>query len=290
MACASAQTVVHVPQCSASPDRSVSQPLDRSASQLPQPELHAIEHAPLTHVGAPAELLQTLPHAPQWFTFVTRFVSHPLPVSPSQLPQPLTHAANVHVPVAQEATAFGSEQATAHPPQSVSVLVPVSQPLFGFASQSAKPARQVGPHAPAVQLVDPLALVHWMPHAPQSLTLARLVSQPLSALPSQLAHPVSHVIAHTPLRHEPVPWLVLHALLHAPQLATLESRSVSHPLVLTWSQLPYPRSQARLHEPAKHWGTEWGAAAHDFPQAPQWSVEASSDTSHPFAADLSQSA
>jgi hypothetical protein len=39
------------------------------------------------------------------------------------------------MPVAQDAAALGNEQGVPHVPQSVSVRVLVSQPLFGFESQ-----------------------------------------------------------------------------------------------------------------------------------------------------------
>jgi hypothetical protein len=52
-------------------------------------------------------------------------------------------------------------QAARQAPQlPVLVWMFVSQPLFGFPSQSAKPAAQVGLHAPATHDVVPFAFVH----------------------------------------------------------------------------------------------------------------------------------
>jgi hypothetical protein len=135
VACANEHTVVHEPQCCTSADRSVSHPLLRLLSQLPHPVLQEMEQLPLVQEAAPLVLLQAAPQAPQWLTLEAVFVSQPFAVLPSQLPQPLLHAPGVQMPVAQDAAALGNEQGVPHVPQSVSVRVLVSQPLFGFESQ-----------------------------------------------------------------------------------------------------------------------------------------------------------
>ena len=57
---------------------------------------------------------------------------------------------------------------TPQPPQLPgSVAMRVSQPLARLPSQSEKPAAQTGVHAPATQLVVPLAFVQTAPQLPQ---------------------------------------------------------------------------------------------------------------------------
>jgi hypothetical protein len=76
----------------------------------------------------------------------------------------------------------------------VSVFRLVSQPLFGFPSQFAKPEAHVGAHVPLLHVVAPFAFVHETPQAPQFVALVfRFASQPLAALPSQFPKPVLQV-------------------------------------------------------------------------------------------------
>jgi hypothetical protein len=216
--------------------------------------------------------------------------SHPFAVLASQLPHPLAQALNVQVPVEHDAVALGNEHDTPQPPQSVNVFVPVSQPLFGFASQLEKPPAHTGVHTPFPQLVVPLAFVHVIPHEPQSVTVARLVSHPLSAFPSQFAQPASHVIEQTVFWHDGVPWMALHCLPHTPQFATAVCRFVSQPLDVCVSQSPKLAMQERPQTPALHVVVAFAPAGHALPQEPQLWAEESSAVSQPFAATLSQSA
>jgi hypothetical protein len=71
--------------------RLVSQPSETWPLQLPNPALHAIEHAPAVHAGFPLVVEQADPHAPQLDVLVCVFVSHPLPGKPSQSPRPALH-------------------------------------------------------------------------------------------------------------------------------------------------------------------------------------------------------
>ncbi len=99
------------------------------------------------------------------------------------------------------------------------VCVFVSQPLFGFPSQSAYPVAQVGTHVPAGQAVVPFAFVHVTPQLPQLLVLSNEASQPFVGLPSQLSHPVLHAESwQLPVVHDDVALARLHATPQLPQL------------------------------------------------------------------------
>ena len=135
-----------------------SQPVATLLSQLPNPLVQAIEHAPRLHEGVPLVLLQALPQTPQLPALVCVFVSHPLAAVPSQLPKPVVQDESVHVPVAQDGLAFEKLQGTPHPPQFVKLLSCVSQPLPELPSQSPKPAVQLEiPQTPFTQLGVPPA-------------------------------------------------------------------------------------------------------------------------------------
>jgi hypothetical protein len=76
-----------------------------------------------------------------------------------------------------------------HAPQfSRSVRMSTSQPFVAIPSQLPKPALQVKPQAPAVQVAAAFARAgQTFPHLPQWIGLvAKFASQPLAALPSQL--------------------------------------------------------------------------------------------------------
>jgi hypothetical protein len=85
-------------------------------------------HAPALHPAVPFVVVQTFPHAPQLLMSAETGFSQPLPAMPSQLPHPVLHDANVHVPVEQSPLAFGYEQLTPHPPQLFVVFSGCSQP------------------------------------------------------------------------------------------------------------------------------------------------------------------
>jgi hypothetical protein len=86
------------------------------------------------------------------------------------------------------AVAFVGAQTPPHPPQRMgSLRVSASQPFSATPSQSAKPALQVNPQRPAVQVGEALALAaQAVPHPPQCAGSVKvLASQPLRAMPSQ---------------------------------------------------------------------------------------------------------
>jgi hypothetical protein len=82
-------------------------------------------------------LVQLLLQAPQCRGDVSVFVSQPLLERPSQLPKPESQAVRAQVPPLQASEAFARSQTTLQPPQSVSVLMFRSQPVFGLPSQLA---------------------------------------------------------------------------------------------------------------------------------------------------------
>lgn len=71
----------------------------------------------------------------------------------------------------------------------------VSQPLARLLSQSANPALQEMPHAPALQDAVPLFELHTFVQLPQCVaSVFRFVSQPFARLPSQLLNPALQLI------------------------------------------------------------------------------------------------
>jgi hypothetical protein len=99
---------------------------------------------------------------------------------------------------------------------------------------SVNPAAQ--PHTPAEQAcIGP----HACPHVPQfAESVARVASQPSTAMWLQSPKPAAHdTTVHVPVAHEGDPFGMLHGVRHAPQL-TVDSSSVSHPLVAMPSQSP----------------------------------------------------
>jgi hypothetical protein len=100
-----------VPQFATVVFRLVSQPVLASPSQLPNPELHAMEHDPSEQLGVPFVALQMVPHVPQFVALVSVFVSHPVDPMPSQLPKPAAHVPSVQLPLTQDSVAFAKLQA-----------------------------------------------------------------------------------------------------------------------------------------------------------------------------------
>jgi hypothetical protein len=143
-------------------------------------------HAPETQAVFPFPFVQAMPQLPQ-FTVVLIAISQPLEASPSQLPKPALHAM-AHALALQEGVPLLALHAWPQAPQLVRLLlVSVSQPLFLLPSQSLNVPAHTGTHAPATQVVPPLAFVQTLPHAPQfALLVPRFVSHPLAGLPSQL--------------------------------------------------------------------------------------------------------
>ena len=90
---------------------------ERLAEGQRVPHLESAQRLP--RKGAP-------PHVVEWGAWLT---SHPLLGTPSQLEKPKEHDVSVHVPVAHVSDALGRLQLTLQPPQSVSVVKDLSQPL-----------------------------------------------------------------------------------------------------------------------------------------------------------------
>ena len=154
------------------------------------------------------------------------------------------------------------------PPQLVSVLSAVSQPLRVLASQLPQPLLQTGAHALAAQLVVPWALVHAVPQLPQFDTLlASATSQPLATLASQLAKPeLQLAMPHALLAHRGVPFAVVQVLLQKPQSATVFVRLVSQSAAFV-SQSPRPAGHI---ETWQAWLAQtWNDVSHVSPQPPQ---------------------
>ena len=186
---------------------------------------------PALQEGEPLLLLQADPQALQFGTLVLRLISQPLPGLPSQSPNPGLHETTWQLPVVQDEVELGNAQATPQAPQSVAVLVGVSQPLLGLPSQFPQPAAQVGAHAPpALHAVLPCRLVHATPQEPQFVTVVIAVSQPSPTKPLQFAKPELQVMPQAPLEHEAVPWFVLQTVPQALQLSGSVFRFFSHPL------------------------------------------------------------
>jgi hypothetical protein len=240
---------LHAPQWLVLVRMFVSQPLAALPSQLPQPELQLMVHAPSVQPGVPLVPLHAVPHPPQCVVLVCVFVSQPLAVLPSQLPQPELQLM-VHAPAVHPGVPLVPLQTVPHAPQWVAlVCVFVSQPSFLLPLQSPKPVLQFGAHAPAVQGFVPLAAMHWAPHPPQLLVVVRLVSQPLVEMPSQFPQPELHaLIWHDPVAQVAVAFVRLQAVPHEPQFVSVV-RLASQPLFLLPSQSPKPGLQTGAHAP-----------------------------------------
>ena len=115
----------------------------------------------------------------------------------------------VHVPLAHDSAAFVKEHGAPHVPQSVTVVVGVSQPSSGLPLQLAKPAAHVGaqsyvPGMPA-HIVVPFAFVQVLPQLAQFETVPSVVSQPVAAVQSAKPAP-QPVIVQVPVAHDAVPF------------------------------------------------------------------------------------
>jgi hypothetical protein len=135
-----------------------------------------------------------------------------------------------------------------------------------------------------------LASAHKRPHAPQwANEVERSTSHPSVTLMLQSPRRAAHAIPHTPAAHEAAPPAELHALLQRPQWAVLVSTFTSQPFESTPSQFAKPAlHEAIEHVPLEHVGVAL-ASAQTRPQAPQLFTSVLLATSHPLAADRSQS-
>ena len=148
----------------------------------------------------------------------------------------------MHVPEVHDSEAFGKSQGTPQSPQSLSVRMLRSQPLFRFESQLLKPVAQVGTQAPDVHAVVPFMFVHCTAQEPQAAVVLSCVSQS-PPTGEQSPQPASQpVITQLPVVHDSPPCANPQT---RPQL--LQSLSVltsrSQPLSGFESQLRQPGSQ-----------------------------------------------
>ncbi len=166
----------------------------------------------------------------------------------------------------QDAAAFGKEQATPQSPQSVTVRMFRSQPLFRSESQLLKPVRQVGLQAPEVHAVVPLEFEHVTPQAPQAAVVLSWVSQSPPGV--QSPQPASQpVITHVPVAQDSPPRAKEHATPQLPQSVSVRT-SRSQPLEGLLSQLRQPASHVGTQAPPVHALLPW-EFVQAFPQLAQ---------------------
>jgi len=140
------------------------------------------------------------------------------------------------------------------PPQLLtSVCVYTSQPSdCRLLLQFAKNLRHEPTHLPSTQPPESMfAPLHVTPHAPQLDGLVLMfVSQPLPQNLSQSAKPESQLAStQLALLHPGAALGYEHTRSHSPQLSTSESRTASHPFLLSPSQLPRYLSHMKPHRP-----------------------------------------
>ena len=111
---------------------SVSQPSFTLPLQLPQPESHAVmAQVPVEQLAVARGGAQATPQEPQLSRVVVE-VSHPLLGLPSQLAQPGSHT-GTQTPLTHEVVPWAFVHTL---PQQAATVLPPSQPLAGFRSQS----------------------------------------------------------------------------------------------------------------------------------------------------------
>jgi hypothetical protein len=258
----------------------VSQPFAMFPSQSADPMGHASVHVPLTQI-LPA--LQGELHPPQCWPDELVLTSHPLARLPSQFAKPGLQPPKVHTPPGHASLAFTKSHGTPQPPQLATVVVLVSQPLFGFASQLAKPAAQFGAQRPAAHAVVPFGFEQATPQPPQFESVLRGVSQPFAGLRSQSAKPALHdPSTHEPFWHEADAFAKEHALLQMPQCVRLVFVFVSQPLFGFESQLAKPAAHMGEHAPPWHEVVPF-ALVQARPHEPQLVRLVAVLVSHPFA-------
>jgi hypothetical protein len=279
----------HTPQWFTSRVSAASQPVASRPSQSPKPRRQLPAQVPDTQVAtALAGVGQARLHTPQWATSLARVTSQPSARLLLQSATPLRQAVVEHAPATHPCPVGQTVPQAPH--WLALVRVSVSQPLRASPSQSAKPALQVRPHWPSVQVGVVLGRAgQARPQAPQCATLVRgSASQPLAARLSQSRKPPLHARVHCASAHAAV-WFIagMHASPQRPQLVADDRRSVSQPLAALLSQLARPSSHAVvLHTPA----TQGRPAGQARPHIPQCAALVVVFTSQPFAGIWSQSA
>jgi len=149
-----------------------------------------------------------------------RLVSQPLLKFPSQLPKPALQVMP-HLLALQVAIPFVPLHTLPQAPQLVMLEVRlVSQPLLKFPSQLPKPALQVMPHAPALQVAVPFVPLHVLPQTPQLVMLELVLTQLLE----QRLKPGLQVKPHMPALQVTVSFGPEgHTVPQAPQLLRSEA-------------------------------------------------------------------
>lgn len=182
--------------------------------------------------------MQGIPQSPQ-FVRVSRLASHPLSERPSQLPKPVSQLATAQLPVAHVGVALGVEHGAPHVPQSVSVVVLVSQPLADTPSQFPNPlAHEERLQDRPAHDETPLGWLQVIPHIAQLASVSSGVSQPFESMPSQSPKPELQVtIWQLPDAQLAVALARVHGAPQAVQWLSVLS-CVSQPLPPLPSQLP----------------------------------------------------
>jgi hypothetical protein len=204
-------------------------------AQLVWPAGHACTQAlPVQVALPPTGAAHTTPQRPQLPVLERVSTSQPLAALPSQLAKPALHAPMPQTPAEHTDEALALEQALPQRPQlPVLERVSTSQPFAALPSQSAKPALQVNPHAPAEQNNEAFARAgQTRPQPPQFWRLVLVfTSQPLLMAPSQSPVPATQApMAHTPATQMRDPAVgVGHTLPQVAQLLTSLCVTISQP-------------------------------------------------------------
>ena len=192
-----------------------SQPLSTMPSQLFQPSsqvgmqpvdvLHVVLPCGFEHASLQERQLAVVP---SWVSQAGAPATHSA--------KPMAQVVAVHMPPPHVSLEFGMSHDVPQAPQSVRLVVGVSQPLLGLPSQSPQPIEQVGTQPPVVQACVPCSFAQ----SAQPRQLSRVpscVSQP-SCSSEQSAKPAVHPVnSHMPPRHSAEPFGMKHELSHLPQ-------------------------------------------------------------------------
>jgi hypothetical protein len=225
-----------------------SQPLSGLPSQLLKPALQlglqAYAPAEPLHAVVPFCAVQTWPQALQFVT-VSSCVSQ-LPFE-SQSSVPGSHVVATQLPVAHDSAEFGTSQAVLHVPQLVRLVRLVSQPLFGFESQSPKsdPLQLKVQPVLVLQAAVPCAFVHDSPQVRQFAVVPEVVSQPAWLVQSKKPA-LQAETTQLPVEHEDTAFGRLQVAPQSPQFVSVRT-SVSQPFARLPSQLLNPVAQLGLH-------------------------------------------
>jgi hypothetical protein len=271
------QALLHAPQCVLDVRVSTSQPLPAMPSQLPKFAAQVMPQADDAHTGALfGPDAQALLQAPQLALETRVSTSQPLLGAPSQSAK-LDAQEKPHWPSTQTASALPRlGQARPQRPQLAAlVLRATSQPSPGSPLQSAKPALQAKPQAPALHVDDALARVgHAAPQPPQWST-ERLVSvsQPSLAMPLQSPKEGLQVYSQPPLSQRAAAFArAVQTAPQPPQCRRSESVETQTPLhaVCAPGQETWQRPAAQRSPDAQI-----------TPQAPQFAGSSASVTQRP---------